>query len=50
MVELLLRKADEKKNILQFHSDIRSSKIEIVKKTQIVLYCFIERKKKYNLG
>ena len=47
---VVLRKADEKENILQFHSDIRSSKIEVIKKTQIVLYCFMEKKKKYNLG
>ena len=29
---VVLRKADEKNNLLQFHSDIRSTKIEAIKK------------------
>ena len=45
---VVLRKADEKNNFIQYHSDIRSSKIEKIKKIQIALYFFTEKKKRYN--
>ena len=45
---VVLRKVDEKNSYLQFHSDIRSSKIEIIKKIQITHCCFTVKKKKFN--
>ena len=42
---VVLRKADEKKNYVQFHSDIRSSKIEMIKKILNVHYYFMEKRK-----
>ena len=46
---VVLRKADQKNNFIQYHSDIRSSKIKKLKKIQIVQFCFTVKKKKYNL-
>ena len=45
---VVLRKADQQNNFIQYHSDIRSSKIEKIKKIQIAQYYFMEKKKKYN--
>ena len=45
---VVLRKADQDKNFIQFHSDIRSSKIDKIKKILHVQFYFMVRKKKYN--
>ena len=45
---VVLRKVDQQNNIIQYHSDIRSSKIEKIKKIQTAQYYFMEKKKKYN--
>ena len=37
---VVLRKSDENNNIVQFHSDIRSDKIDILKKILKHLFCF----------
>ena len=46
---VVLRKADQQNNFIQYHSDIRSSKIEKIKKILIVQFYFMVRRKKYNL-
>ena len=46
---VVLRKADQQNNFIQYHSDIRSSKIEKIKKILNVQFCFMARKKKYSL-
>ena len=46
---IVLRKADQQNNFIQYHSDIRSSKIEKIKKIQSVLFYFMVKKKKYSL-
>ena len=46
---VVLRKADEKENILQFHSDIRSSKIEVIKKNPNSSLLFYGKKEKIQL-
>ena len=43
---VVLRKVDRQNNLVQFHSDIRSDKIEILKKILAVLCCFTTKKKK----
>ena len=46
---VVLRKADPDNNFIQFHSDIRSSKINIIKKeTQIAHFYFMVNKKKFS--
>ena len=43
---VVLRKADQQNNFIQYHSDIRSSKIEKnKKKILIVRYCFMVKEK-----
>ena len=37
---VVLRKSDQNNNIVQFHSDIRSDKIDILKKILKHLFCF----------
>jgi len=46
---VVLRKADEKKNYVQFHSDIRSSKIEMIKKNPNCSLLFYGKKEKIQL-
>ena len=46
---VVLRKADQQKNFIPYHSDIRSSKIEKIKKIQSALFYFMVKKKKYSL-
>ena len=45
---VVLRKADEQRSLIQYHSDIRSSKIEKIKKIPIVQYYFTVKRKKYS--
>ena len=45
---VVLRKSDRINNLLQFHTDIRSPKIEILKKIIRLHYFFMIKKKKYN--
>ena len=45
---VVLRKSDRENNLLQFHTDLRSPKVDILKKI-IKLHCFFMiKKKKYN--
>ena len=47
---VVLRKADQQNNFIQYHSDIRSSKIEKIKKNpKCALFYFMVKKKKYSL-
>ena len=46
---VVLRKADQQKNFIQYHSDIRSSKIEKIKKILSAQFYFMVKKKKYSL-
>ncbi|MAJ86165.1 MAG: flavin-binding protein [Candidatus Pelagibacter sp.] len=46
---VVLRKADEKNNIVQYHSDIRSSKIEKIKKNPSCSILFYGKKEKIQL-
>ena len=46
---VVLRKADQQNNFIQYHSDIRSSKIEKIKKILIAQFYFTVKKKKYSL-
>ena len=46
---VVLRRADSKKNLVQFHSDIRSEKIEKLKKIQELQCFFMIKKKKFKL-
>ena len=47
MEELLfLRKSDQKNNIVQFHSDIRSDKIEKLKKNSKAAMLFYDKEEK----
>ena len=46
---VVLRKADQKNNIIQFHSDIRSSKIEKIKKNPNCSILFYGKKEKIQL-
>ena len=46
---VVLRKADQQNNFIQYHSDIRSSKIEKIKKILSALFYFMVKKKKYSL-
>ena len=43
---VVLRKADQKNNFIQFHSDIRSSKIEKIKKKSKLLSIILWKKRK----
>ena len=45
---VVLRKADEKNNFIQYHSDIRSSKIEKIKKNPNCSVLFYGKKRRYN--
>ena len=45
---IVLRKADQKNNIIQYHSDIRSSKIDKIKKIPNAQFSFMEKKKRSN--
>ena len=45
---VVLRKADQQNNFIQYHSDIRSSKIEKIKKILIAQFYFTVKKKKYS--
>ena len=47
---VVLRKADQQNNFIQYHSDIRSSKIDKIKKILGAQFYFMVRKKKYSLG
>ena len=40
---VVLRKSDENNNIVQFHSDIRSCKIDILKKILKLHFCFMTK-------
>ena len=44
---VVLRKSDQKNNLLQFHSDIRSDKIEKLKKNSKAAMLFTIKRKKY---
>ena len=44
---VVLRKADQQNNLVQFHSDIRSDKIELLKKIPMLLFYFMIRMKKF---
>ena len=46
---VVLRKADQKNNLVQFHTDIRSTKIEIIKKNQNCSLLFYGKKEKIQL-
>tara|TARA_Y100000768_G_scaffold321927_1_gene258025 strand:+ start:544 stop:1155 length:612 start_codon:yes stop_codon:yes gene_type:complete len=46
---VVLRKADEKNNLLQFHSDIRSTKIEAIKKNSNNSLLFYGKKEKIQI-
>jgi len=46
---VVLRKADQKNNFIQFHSDIRSSKIEKIKKNKNCSVLFYGKKEKIQL-
>ena len=46
---VVLRKADQQNNFIQYHSDIRTSKIEKIKKILSALFYFMVKKKKYSL-
>ena len=46
---VILRKADQKNNFIQFHSDIRSSKIEKIKKNSNCSVLFYGKKEKIQL-
>ena len=43
---IVLRKSDESNNLLQFHSDIRSNKIEILKKNSKASLLFYDKELK----
>ena len=43
---IVLRKVDKQNNVVQFHSDIRSDKIEILKKILTQQCYFMTKKKK----
>ena len=43
---VVLRKSDKKNNIVQFHSDIRSDKIEILKKNSSAAMLFYDKEEK----
>ena len=43
---IVLRKADKQNNIVQFHSDIRSDKIEILKKNSNAALLFYDKEEK----
>ena len=45
---VVLRKADQKNSFVQYHSDIRSSKIEKIKKIQTVQSCFTVNKRRFS--
>ena len=47
--DVVLRKADQKNNFIQFHSDIRSSKIEKIKKNPNCSVLFYGKKEKIQL-
>ena len=46
---VVLRKSDETNNLLQFHSDIRSDKIEQLKKNKNAVMLFYDKKEKIQL-
>ena len=46
---VVLRKADDKKNFIQFHSDIRSTKIDVIKKNPNSSLLFYGKKEKIQL-
>lgn len=46
---VVLRKADHKNNVIQFHSDIRSSKIDFIKKNSSCSLLFYGKKEKIQL-
>ena len=45
---VVLRKADHKSNFIQYHSDIRSSKIDKIKKILTALFYFMANKKRFS--
>ena len=45
---VVLRKSDRANNLLQFHTDLRSPKVDILKKNKKLHYFFMIKKKKYN--
>ena len=46
---VVLRKADETNNLIQYHSDIRSDKIAKLKAIKMLLCCFMIKKKRSKL-
>ena len=46
---VVLRKSDRSNNLLQFHTDLRSPKVEILKKIIKLHFFFMIKKKKFNL-
>ena len=45
---VVLRKSDRENSVLQFHTDLRSPKVEIIKKITKLLYFSTIKKKKSN--
>jgi 3-hydroxyisobutyrate dehydrogenase len=45
---VVLRKSDRTNNLLQFHTDLRSPKVDILKKNIKLHYFFMTKKKKSN--
>ena len=46
---VVLRKSDRKNNLLQFHTDIRSSKVDIIKKNNNASLVFYDKEEKIQL-
>ena len=46
---VVLRKADQQNNFIQYHSDIRSSKIEKINKILVAQFYFMVKRKKFSL-
>ena len=46
---VVLRKSDQSNNLVQYHSDIRSDKIEKLKANKTQQCCFTTKMKKYRL-
>ena len=45
---VVLRKSDKENNVLQFHTDLRSPKVDILKKNKNASLVFYDRRKKFN--
>ena len=46
---VVLRKSDRKSNLLQFHTDLRSPKVDILKQYQIASLLFYDKEEKIQL-